>query len=114
MDEIGRGTSTDSGFSLAFTIAEALVEKGSFSLFSTHFHEITRLEDQRVRHHSMEAYVKEGENKVLHTYKLLEKPSKESYGIDILKSLDFNPKILNVANTILDLTRKAKEGKLDN
>lgn len=86
LDEIGRGTSTYDGLSLAQSLLEHLVsEIKSYTLFATHYHELTRLEDTglNVKNFHMSVAEKSGDIRFLHVLKL--GPATKSYGIHVAK-----------------------------
>lgn len=86
LDEIGRGTSTFDGMSLAQAILEFLVEKKkSITMFATHYHELTALEARYpvLRNAHMSVVEKGGEIRFLHT--LTKGPALKSYGIQVAK-----------------------------
>ena len=63
MDEVGRGTGTNDGLSIAWAVTEYLIEKvKAKTLFATHYHELTVLEDERIQNLSLEVLEKEGEH----------------------------------------------------
>ena len=82
LDELGRGTSTYDGMSLAQAILEYMIEKNkSYILFSTHYHELTRLKSRKVKHGYMA--VQELKNTIDFLYTLREGSCQRSYGIDV-------------------------------
>lgn len=111
IDELGRGTSTYDGFGLAWSILEHLItEKRCFTLFATHFHELTDLSakyNDRVENLHVAAHVenedKEGNNDITLMYKVEPGISDKSFGIHVAELVKFPEKIVNVAK------RKASE-----
>jgi len=86
LDEIGRGTSTYDGLSIAWSVAEALVNKedlGVKTIFATHYHELTELArtHERVRNYSVA--VKEWNDTIIFLYKLVKGGTSRSYGIQV-------------------------------
>ncbi len=86
LDEIGRGTSTYDGLSIAWAVAESLVNKddlGVKTLFATHYHELTELarSHQRVQNYSVA--VKEWNDTIIFLYKLMKGGTSRSYGIQV-------------------------------
>ena len=83
MDEIGRGTSTYDGLSLAWACAEYLAEQGSYTLFATHYFELTSLADQfePVSNVHLDATEHNGKIVFLHTVK--DGPANQSYGLQV-------------------------------
>ena len=105
IDELGRGTSIYEGLGISQAITNFIAIKiNCFCLFATHFFELTKL-DQRfktLKNFSMEALERNGE--LILTYKLKENPVDKSYGIQILKNLNFPQEVLEDAErTIKDL-----------
>ena len=103
LDEIGRGTSTYDGFSLALSISEYLQSKKVKVLFATHFHELTVLSQKYkgVKNYNVSVR-KEGEN-VIFLHKIMEGSSDESYGIYVAKLAGIPEKIIKRADEILRL-----------
>jgi DNA mismatch repair protein MutS len=86
LDEIGRGTSTFDGMSLAQAILEYLLNsKGAMTFFATHYHELTRLEEKyrQLKNAHMTVLEKAGEIRFLHTLKM--GPAQKSYGIQVAR-----------------------------
>ena len=83
-DEIGRGTATYDGMALAQAILEYLHEKvGAVVLFSTHYHELTRLEGTLSRLKNVHVMAEETENGVKFLHKVVDGPTDKSYGINV-------------------------------
>ena len=83
-DEIGRGTATYDGMALAQAILEYLHEKvGAIVLFSTHYHELTKLEGILTRLKNVHVLAKETENGVKFLHKVVDGPTDKSYGINV-------------------------------
>lgn len=112
IDELGRGTSTYDGFGLAWAILEHLIsEKHCFSLFATHFHELTQLSTKysNVKNLHVVAHVdkdddnKTNEDDITLMYKVEPGISDKSFGIHVAELVKFPTKIINMAK------RKASE-----
>ncbi len=102
LDEIGRGTSTYDGLSIAWSLVEYLTEKTkAFTLFSTHYHELIDLADQlkAAKNLTVETVSQKGEVKFL--YRLLEKGAAQSFGIHVAKLAGLPQEILSRAEQIL-------------
>lgn len=98
MDELGRGTSTNEGFGLAWAIAEFLAtEVNCLTLFATHFHEMTAMEKElsNVKNLYVSALA-EGE-KLTMLYKVKEGVIDRSYGIHVAEMLKFPEEVLSEA-----------------
>ena len=82
MDEVGRGTSTNDGLSIAWGVSEYLMEDiGAKTLFATHYHELCHMDHERMFNLSMD--VKENKGDILFLKKIKEGPSNNSYGIHV-------------------------------
>jgi DNA mismatch repair protein MutS len=103
LDEIGRGTSTYDGISIAWAIAEFLHENDRKPkvLFATHYHELNEMTHQypRIRNHNVA--VKESGKKVLFLRKLLEGGSEHSFGIHVARMAGMPPRVLTRAQSML-------------
>ena len=88
LDEIGRGTSTYDGLSLAWAITESLHEDGRIAartLFATHYHELTQLAGRLKRLRNVQVTVKEADGQVIFLRKVIEGGCDSSYGIHVAK-----------------------------
>ena len=102
MDEVGRGTSTYDGLSLAWSILEHLHNTShSRTLFATHYHELTKLSKTlpSLSCHTMQ--VKEWENKVIFLYTVMSGVAKSSYGIHVASLAGIPNSVLRRAKKIL-------------
>jgi DNA mismatch repair protein MutS len=114
MDEIGRGTSTYDGVSIAWAIVEYLHNHKDIhpkTLFATHYHELNQLAEDLVRVKNFNVSVKEAGNKILFLRKLKEGGSEHSFGIHVAQMAGMpNPVVLR-ANEILHFLEKDKHKK---
>jgi DNA mismatch repair protein MutS len=103
LDEIGRGTSTYDGISLAWSIAEYLHDSphAPKTLFATHYHELNELENNLTRVHNFHITNKEVGNKVIFLRKLAPGGSIHSFGIHVAKMAGMPPSLLQRAEEIL-------------
>ena len=104
LDEIGRGTSTYDGISIAWAIAEYLHEHPLFhakTLFATHYHELNEMAQSFRRIKNYHVSVKEAGNKVIFIRKLVEGGTEHSFGIHVAKMAGMPPRILERANEVL-------------
>ena len=86
LDEIGRGTSTYDGLSLAWAIVEHLHDEiGGRTFFATHYHELTDLATSLCGVRNMSVSVKEWKDKVVFLHKLVDGPADKSYGIHVAR-----------------------------
>jgi DNA mismatch repair protein MutS len=117
LDEIGRGTSTYDGISIAWAIAEFIHENGQHrakTLFATHYHELNEMEEALPRIKNYHVSIKEIDNKVLFLRKLVKGGSEHSFGIHVAKMAGIPAKVVNRASEILtqlEKTRQAPESK---
>jgi DNA mismatch repair protein MutS len=105
LDEIGRGTSTYDGISIAWSIAEFLHDNGwarPKTLFATHYHELNDLTHQFPRIKNFHVSTKEVENKVLFLRKLTPGGSQHSFGIHVARMAGMPKTIVERANDILE------------
>nr|WP_304065726.1 DNA mismatch repair protein MutS [Pedobacter glucosidilyticus] len=113
LDEIGRGTSTYDGISIAWAIAEYLHNHPSCkakTLFATHYHELNELTNSFNRVKNYNVTVKEVGNKVIFLRKLVPGGSEHSFGIHVAKMAGMPPKVLNRANEILKRLENERTG----
>ncbi len=104
LDEIGRGTSTYDGISIAWSIAEYLHNHPSAkakTLFATHYHELNELSNSFNRIKNFNVSVKEVGNKVIFLRKLVPGGSEHSFGIHVAKMAGMPTQVLKRANEIL-------------
>lgn len=105
LDEIGRGTSTYDGMSLAQAILEHLVgQVKCMTLFATHYHELTELDRSfpQVQNHHMKIVERNGQIEFIHT--LASGPANKSYGIEVARRAGLPTPVLKRAQKILDKT----------
>ncbi|GIV37071.1 MAG: DNA mismatch repair protein MutS [Cyclobacteriaceae bacterium] len=118
MDEIGRGTSTYDGISIAWAIVEYLHEHARFkprTLFATHYHELNQLADDLVRVKNYNVSVKEAGDKIIFLRKLKEGGSEHSFGIHVAQMAGIPNKVVLRANEVLHfLERNRNKGAAEN
>jgi DNA mismatch repair protein MutS len=111
LDEIGRGTSTFDGLSLAWAIVEALHETPEIAartLFATHYHELTELPKKLKRVVNIQVAVKEVDKKVIFLRKILEGCCDSSYGIQVAGMAGIPDSIIERAWEVLETLEKGK------
>jgi DNA mismatch repair protein MutS len=104
LDEVGRGTSTFDGLSLAWAIVEYLHEKDKLkpkTLFATHYHELTELSLTMDRIKNYHVTVQEHRGDIVFLRKIVAGPSDQSYGIHVAKLAGIPPLVLDRAREIL-------------
>ena len=104
LDEVGRGTATFDGLSLAWAITEYLHENSHVAartLFATHYHELTVLEDTLDRLSNYHASVQEYKDKIIFLRKIIPGVGDKSYGIHVAKMAGLPKSIIRRANEIL-------------
>jgi DNA mismatch repair protein MutS len=104
LDEIGRGTSTFDGLSIAWAVAEHLHDvnqKGVKTLFATHYHELTDLADQKPRVQNFNIAVKEWNDEIIFLRKLVPGGTNRSYGIQVARLAGIPPTVIRRAKKIL-------------
>ena len=101
-DEIGRGTSTYDGMALAQAIIEYIHNRiGAKTLFSTHYHELTVLEEELEHLYNIHVSAIEQNGQVVFLHKIKEGPTDKSYGIHVAKLAELPMELINRANEIL-------------
>ena len=111
LDEIGRGTSTYDGISIAWSIAEYLHNYSSAkTLFATHYHELNELSGTFHRIKNFNVSVKEAGQKIIFLRKLVPGGSEHSFGIHVAKLAGMPPKVLSRANEILKKLEAERTG----
>jgi DNA mismatch repair protein MutS len=126
LDEIGRGTSTYDGISIAWSIVEHLHNSPAKpkTLFATHYHELNELESRLDRVRNFHITNRESGNKVIFLRKLARGGSTHSFGIHVAKMAGMPPSLIDRANQILaqletkqvdeeDVPAESKKQKLD-
>lgn len=111
LDEIGRGTSTYDGISIAWSIVEFLHNSPSSpkTLFATHYHELNALEEKLARVKNYHITNKEVGNKIIFLRKLAPGGSTHSFGIHVAKMAGMPPRLIDRANEILKLLEESRE-----
>ena len=114
LDEIGRGTSTFDGMSIARAVVEYIADKiGAKTLFATHYHEITELEGEvrGVKNYHVE--VAEVDGRVVFTHRLVPGPSEKSYGIHVAEIAGLPKEVVERAREILSELEGKEKLKVD-
>ena len=106
LDEIGRGTSTYDGISIAWAITEYLHNNKKARpkvMFATHYHELIEMEEQYDRIHNYHVSVKEIDGRVIFLRKLVPGGSEHSFGIHVARLAGMPPQVLNRADAMLQM-----------
>ena len=117
LDEIGRGTSTYDGISIAWAITEFLHNHSSKpkTLFATHYHELNQMEGLFERIKNFNVSIKEEDNQILFLRKLIPGSSEHSFGIHVAKMAGVPKSVIKNANKILlNLEKDRGQDKISN
>ena len=107
LDEIGRGTSTFDGLSIAWSVAEFLHDKiKARTLFATHYHELTKLAEERSGVGNFNVAVREWNEQIIFLRKIVPGGADKSYGIQVARLAGLPQEILNRAKDILSHLEK--------
>ena len=122
LDELGRGTSTYDGVSIAWAIIEHIHNKlGAKTIFATHYHELTEIIDKLERAENYCVAVSEEKGNVVFLHKIVKGATSESYGIEVAKLAGLPDEMIDRANEILGglekkteikVSKKAEQGSL--
>ncbi|MGE4551225.1 MAG: DNA mismatch repair protein MutS, partial [Opitutales bacterium] len=105
LDEIGRGTSTYDGLSIAWAVAEHLHgegEAGPKTLFATHYHELTKLSETLPRLRNFSVAVKEWNEEIIFVRQVVPGATDRSYGIQVARLAGIPDAVISRAKDILD------------
>jgi len=113
LDEVGRGTSTYDGLSIAWSVIEYICSKSDLkckTLFATHYHELTKLEDKLEGIKNFSVAVKEVNNNIVFLRKIIRGGADQSYGIEVAKLAGLPEEVIIRAKEILfSLESSSKE-----
>ena len=102
IDELGRGTSTFDGLALAWAIAEMLVTRvGCLTLFATHYHELTQLEDNLAGAANYNVAVREWEDQIVFLHRIVRGGTDRSYGSHVAKLAGVPPQVIDRSRQLL-------------
>jgi DNA mismatch repair protein MutS len=113
LDEIGRGTSTYDGLSIAWAVTEDLARRGGGglrTLFATHYHEITALEGMIPGVFTMNIAIRDYNDRILFLHRLVPGPSDRSYGIEVARMAGVPGPVVQRAREILSALEEARAG----
>ncbi|MDE6357930.1 MAG: DNA mismatch repair protein MutS, partial [Eubacteriales bacterium] len=106
LDEIGRGTSTFDGLSIAWAVLEHIADKskiGARTLFATHYHELTTLEEKLEGVNNYFVEIKDNGDDIIFLRKIIKGSSEGSYGIHVAKIAGIPNQVISRANEILEI-----------
>jgi DNA mismatch repair protein MutS len=107
LDEMGRGTATFDGLSLAWATVEYLhAETGARTLFATHYHELTMLAEKLTKVRNLRVGVKEAASGIVFLHTIEPGPASKSYGIEVAKLAGLPPVVIERARRVLKLHEK--------
>ncbi|MCP4498902.1 MAG: DNA mismatch repair protein MutS [Deltaproteobacteria bacterium] len=114
LDEIGRGTSTFDGISIAWSVAEHLHDEvGARTLFATHYHELTDLAEHHERIQNIHVVVKEWNDEIVFTRSIAEGGAGQSYGIQVARLAGVPQNVLARAKRVLALLEGDESASLE-
>ena len=105
LDEIGRGTSTYDGLSIAWAVVEFIhgdEDTGPMTLFATHYHELTQLEGALKRFKNLCVAVKEWNDEIIFVRQVIEGAADRSYGIHVARLAGLPPAVIDRAQYLLE------------
>lgn len=112
LDEVGRGTATFDGISIAWSLAEYLHEYiGAKTLFATHYHELNELADSFPRIHNYQVEVREVGDSILFTHRVVTGSTDHSFGIHVAQMAGLPQQVVTRAHDIL-LTLEGKKKEI--
>jgi DNA mismatch repair protein MutS len=114
LDEIGRGTSTFDGLSIAWSVAEFLYDKiKARSLFATHYHELIKLAEDRKGVCNLNVAVREWNEQIIFLRKIISGGADKSYGIQVARLAGLPKEILDRAKEILAHLESSSRGEAE-
>ncbi len=110
LDEIGRGTSTFDGISIATAITEYIHENiGAKTIFATHYHELTQLEEKLEKAENFRIEVKEDDKEIIFLREIVKGGADKSYGIEVARLAGLPKEILERSKAVLKKLEERKE-----
>ncbi len=112
LDEIGRGTSTFDGVSIAWAVAEYLAQRGCKTLFATHYHLLNELEKKEPNVRNFRVAVKETGDRIVWLRKIVAGGTDKSYGVQVARMAGLPPEVITRAQEVLtDLEKSDRAGR---
>ncbi|HEX3031305.1 MAG TPA: DNA mismatch repair protein MutS, partial [Bacillota bacterium] len=112
LDEIGRGTSTFDGLSIAWAVAEYIVDQrklGAKTLFATHYHQLTQLAEHHQGVRNWSVAVKEQGDDIIFLRQIVAEPADRSYGIQVARLAGLPAEVVERARNILQVLERQGE-----
>jgi DNA mismatch repair protein MutS len=113
LDEIGRGTSTFDGVSIAWAVAEYLAQRGCKTLFATHYHLLNELEKSLPNVRNFRIAVKETGERIVFLRKIVAGGTDKSYGVQVARMAGLPPEVIQRAEEVLRDLEKNDRSKRD-
>lgn len=114
LDEVGRGTSTYDGLSIAWAVVEYITNHiKAKTMFATHYHELTQLQEKNKGIKNLTIVAEEKGDEIIFLRKIVEGSTNKSYGIEVAKLAGINKEVINRANEILSLIEDNHQIKLN-
>lgn len=114
LDEVGRGTSTFDGLSIAWAVLEYISKKiKAKTLFATHYHELTELEEKMDNIINLKVNIQESKDGIVFLRKIVEGKSDRSYGIEVAKIAGLPIELINRAKRILSNIERERKNNPD-
>ncbi len=101
LDEVGRGTSSADGLAIAWASLERLSEIGAYTLFATHYFELTQLAERLPRAENFHVAAREEEGGLVFFHQVRPGPSSKSYGLEVARLAGVPPQVVARAEAIL-------------
>jgi DNA mismatch repair protein MutS len=108
-DEIGRGTSTYDGLSIAWAVAEHIHELGAKAMFATHFHQLNQLGERLPKARNLRIAVREEGGRMIFLYRIMEGGTDRSYGIQVAKLAGLPQQVIERAKQVLWQLERASD-----
>ncbi len=108
LDEVGRGTSTYDGLSIAWAVAEFLHERGPKTLFATHYHHLNELEERLPRVKNYRIAVKEDGEHIIFLRRIIRGGTDRSFGIQVARLAGLPEAVIARARELLDIFSREK------
>jgi DNA mismatch repair protein MutS len=111
LDEVGRGTSSLDGVAIATAVAEALHERRAYTLFATHYFELTALGLPRLK--NLHVAAREEAGGLVFYHQVLPGPASKSYGVEVAAMAGLPKEVVARARALLQAMAARREGALD-